>query len=273
MKNKIITFIGAGNMAHSLIGGLIADGYDPKKIWVTNPTEEHFKDLKPLGVHTTLNNLEGAQHADILVFAIKPQVFKTVAIEVANVVQEKKPLIISVAAGVREANINHWLGNQIAIVRCMPNTPALIGCGATALYANQQVSKEQKSLAESVLRAVGITVWINKEIQLDAVTALSGCGPAYFFLMIEAMEQAGVELGLSEETAHLLTVQTALGASRMALESTDSATELRRKVASPGGSTERALQVLEKGQLAKLLAEALQAAERRSAELADLFGK
>jgi len=273
MKNKIITFIGAGNMAHSLIGGLIADNYDPKNIWVTNPTEDHFKDLNPLGVHTTLNNMEGTKHADVLVFAVKPQVFKTVALEIADAVKEKTPLVISIAAGVRESDINHWLGNQTAIVRCMPNTPALIGCGATALYANQYVSEEQKHLAESILRAVGITVWIDNEIQLDAVTALSGCGPAYFFLMIEAMEQAGIQLGLSKETAHLLTVQTALGASRMALESTDSATELRRKVASPGGATERALQVLEKGQLAKLLAEALQAAENRSAELAELFGK
>lgn len=273
MQNKTITFIGAGNMAHSLIGGLITDGFDPKKIWATAPQTEHLTHVKKLNIHTTLDNNAGIKHADVIVLAVKPQVLKIVATEIADIVKENKPLIISVAAGVREPDIQRWLGGTCAIVRCMPNTPALVSCGATALYANSFVTHEQKNLAESILRAVGITVWLDDESQLDTVTALSGSGPAYFFLIMEAMEAAACDLGLPQETARLLTIQTALGAARMALESKKPAHELRQNVTSPGGTTERALQILESGELRNLFAKALQAAQQRGVELAEIFGK
>lgn len=273
MKNHTITFIGAGNMAHSLIGGLIADGFDPKKIWATNPLPEQLENLKPLGIHTSQDNHVGAAHADIIIFAVKPQILKTVALELAEIINKKNSLVISIAAGVRETDLRRWLGNNCAIVRCMPNTPALVSSGATGLYANPHVTPEQKNLAESILRAVGITVWLDDETHLDTVTALSGSGPAYFFLMMEALENAAVNLGLPSETARLLTIQTALGAARMALESSHTVSELRQNVTSPGGTTERALQVLEHGQLKSLFAEAVQAAQQRAIELAEVFGK
>lgn len=273
MQNKTITFIGAGNMAHSLIHGLINDGFDPKKIWATNPSLDALQNLKPLNINTTQNNIDGAEQAEVIVFAVKPQVLKTVAGEIAEVIAEKKPLIISVAAGVREADLREWLGNDCAIVRCMPNTPALLRSGATGLYANSQVTSEQKNLAEAILRAVGITLWLDQEALLDTVTALSGSGPAYFFLIMEALEKVGMELGLPAETARLLTAQTALGAARMALESEHTVEELRKKVTSPGGTTERAIRVLENGQLKNLFAEAVQAAQQRAIELAEMFGK
>jgi pyrroline-5-carboxylate reductase len=274
MQNNIITFIGAGNMAHSLIGGLIADGYSAAQLWATCPEAEMLQALRAqFAIHTTQNNAEGAQAADVVVFAVKPQVLKAVASEIASVIKTKNPLIVSIAAGVRENDIQRWLGGDIAIVRCMPNTPALLKCGATGLYANTFVSAEQKDLAESILRAVGMTVWLTAENQLDAVTALSGSGPAYFFRLMETLIQGAEELGLPRETATLLTLQTALGAARMALESNEPVTELRKRVTSPGGTTERALQVLEEGNLIKLFADVLRAAQQRSIELGEVFGK
>lgn len=273
MKNQIITFIGAGNMAHSLIGGLIADGYNPKQIWATAPQQEHLTQADKFGIHTSLSNQEGGRYADIIVLAVKPQILKTVAIELADIIKENKPLVISIAAGVQETDIQRWLGGNSAIVRCMPNTPALITCGATALYANSFVSNDQKNLAESILRAVGITVWLDDESQINTVTALSGSGPAYFFLIMEALEKAACDLGLAQETARLLTLQTALGAARMALESKKPAYELRQNVTSPGGTTECAIEVLEKGELKNLFAKAVQAAQQRGVELAKLLGE
>lgn len=272
MQNNIISFIGAGNMAHSLIHGLVADGFSAKNIWASNPVPAPLDDLKPLSIHVTHDNLEAAKHADVLIFCVKPQILTTVATELAEIIQQKKPLVISIAAGVRESDLRHWLGGEAAIVRCMPNTPALVSCGATALYANPHVTVEQKNLAESILRAVGITVWLENEKLLDAVTALSGSGPAYFFLIMEALENAATELGLPRNVARLLTLQTALGSARMALESSQPLEKLRQQVTSPGGTTERALQVLEQEQLPKILANAVKAANQRADELATLLG-
>jgi len=196
-----------------------------------------------------------------------------VATELSSTVQQQKPLIISIAACVREPDINRWLGGDIAIVRTMPNTPAMVQSGATALIANAAVTEEQRELAETIMRAVGLTLWLEDESQLDAVTALSGSGPAYFFLVMEAMEHAGRELGLSGQTARLLTMQTAFGAAKMALESSDNAAILRERVTSPGGTTEKALEVLENGKLRELFDQALKAACERSHELAELIGK
>ncbi len=210
--------------------------------------------------------------AQVVVFAVKPQVLQRVATEVASVVQQEKPLVISIAAGIREESLDSWLGGKIALVRAMPNTPALIQTGATVLHANLAASEEQRNQAETILRAVGLVRWVNDEQLMDAVTALSGSGPAYFFLVMEAMESAGVAMGLDQECAHLLTLQTALGAARMAIESRDSPAQLREKVTSPGGTTECALKTFEEGKLRELFATALTNARDRSYELSDILG-
>lgn len=273
MKNVDIAFIGGGNMARSLIGGLIADGVKPARIWVADPNPASLSDHQNhFGVRTTTDNSQAARQAQVIVLAVKPQVAKAAAQSLAGVLRERPALVISVAAGIRITHLRDWLGEETAIVRCMPNTPALVGSGATALFANPHVTREQKDLAESILRAVGMTLWVDDEDLMDAVTALSGSGPAYFFLVMEAMEQAGVALGLPRQTARLLTLQTAFGAAKMALESTEDVAALRRRVTSPGGTTEQAIRVLEEHGLAAGFEQALRAARQRSIELASLFG-
>jgi len=273
MKQQTLGFIGAGNMAGSLIAGLWADGYDPKKIWASDLDTEKLDSLASrFGINTTANNLAVVEKAQVLVLAVKPQSLQEVASGLAATVQRYKPLIISLAAGVTEAAIDRWLGGGNDIVRCMPNTPALVKTGATALHGNDNISAEQRSRAEAVLRAVGVAVWVEREELLDAVTALSGSGPAYFFLFMEAMEEAAVKLGLSQPTARLLTQQTALGAARLAIESDESPADLRRKVTSPGGTTERAIAGFEAGGLRALVLEAMRAAENRAVELSRELG-
>ena len=268
-----IAIIGAGNMGASLLGGLIAKHYPPEKIWITGVLTEKLDQLqKKFKVHATTNNLAAIEKANIVIFAIKPQIFAKIALELAEAIQRHRPLVISIATGITAASIQHWLGGGISIVRSMPNTPALIGCGATALFANDYVTKNQQHLAESILRAVGITLWLDKESLIDAVTALSGSGPAYFFLMIEALQQAGEKLGLSQEVARLLTLQTAYGAARMALESEKSVLELRAAVTSPNGTTEQAIKVLEKARIRDIMAATLLAAQKRAEELSKEFG-
>ncbi len=272
MNSSTITLIGAGNMGTSLLAGLIANQFPPEQLWITDPESEKLAHLQQqFNIHTSTHNDEAIKNADVIILAVKPQVMHEVAKSISPLVQQNKPLIISVAAGIREENLQDWLGGDIAIVRCMPNTPALISAGATALFANAFVSAKQHELSESILRAVGIIVWLNNENEMDAVTALSGSGPAYFFLMIEALQAAGEKLGLSSDTARLLTLQTALGAARMALESNEPATELRRRVTSPGGTTEAAIRVLENENFHDIFLKALQAASGRSKELANLF--
>lgn len=272
MKNTIV-FIGGGNMARSLMGGLIADGCAPQQLWVTDPNQDKLAGLqRDFSVHTAATNLDAAQHADVLVFAVKPQALKQVAHELAPLLQRRKPLVISIAAGIRTGALAAWLGGDLALVRAMPNTPALVRSGATALYANALVSEAQRSQAENILRAVGLTLWLTDESQMDAVTALSGSGPAYFFLVMEALEEAAMRLGLSRETAHLLTLETAFGAAKMALESSEGCGALRARVTSPGGTTEQALRVLQEGRIEALFEAALRAAHARSVELATLLG-
>ena len=203
--------------------------------------------------------------------AVKPQNIKQACDDIAVALQAKNALLISIAAGIRKSALRAWLGTDVPLVRTMPNTPALIQSGATVLCADSGVSHAQRSLAESLMRSVGVTLWIEDESQMDAVTALSGSGPAYFFYVMEVMEQAAVELGLTQETAHLLTLQTAFGAAKMALESTDDIAQLRARVTSPGGTTERAISVLQHAQIKRIFAEALSAAQQRSQELAEIL--
>ncbi|WP_460188290.1 pyrroline-5-carboxylate reductase [Thiomicrorhabdus hydrogeniphila] len=268
-----ICFIGAGNMAQSLIGGLIASGYDKQNIIASDPTQTSRNAItEKFGIKTFADNAQAVLQADIVVLAVKPQILEPVCQTIINSVKSKQPLIISIAAGIRSKDINRWLGGQIAIVRTMPNTPALIQTGATGLFANDHVSNEQKSQAEHILRAAGITVWVNEESKLDAVTALSGSGPAYYFLFMEAMEQAGQQLGLDEKTAHILTLQTALGAAKMALESHQDFASLRQNVTSPNGTTEKAIQSFLADGLPETIAKAMQSAQHRAVELADELG-
>jgi len=261
-------------MARSLVGGLIADGWKPELICVADPDAQQMKRLAAkFPIVTTQDNRVAVEQSDAVVLAVKPQIIAQVARELAQVVSRQRPLIISIAAGIRETALRNWLGEDTAIVRAMPNTPALVQSGATALYANPRVSDDQRNLAESILRAVGLALWVKDESLMDAVTALSGSGPAYFFLFMEALQSAGKQLGLPEETARLLTLQTAFGASKMALESSDDAATLRRRVTSPGGTTERAIEVLQQHDFETIVRQAVEAAAERSRELASEFGK
>jgi pyrroline-5-carboxylate reductase len=273
-KNPVISFIGAGNMASSLIGGLIADGWNPDQILISDRSETQREAVRSrYPIHSCENNTNAVESADIIVLAVKPQVLREVAEGIADALKQKQPLVISIAAGVRVSDLSRWLGNYSMIVRTMPNTPSLVQSGATGMFAHNAVDDKQRNLAETVLRAVGLTLWVDNEDLLDAVTALSGSGPAYFFYVMEAMEQAGIELGLPQETARLLTLQTAFGAAKMALESSESPAVLRERVTSPGGTTERALSILSDGNLSGLFSKALKGARDRSQELAKILGE
>lgn len=273
MSSSTVAFIGGGNMAGSLIGGLVADGYQPDKIYASDRDSDKLALLAAkFGIRSARNNQDAVEHCDILVLAVKPQVMRNVAEELAEAVQQRQPLVISIAAGVREAHLDQWLGGGVALIRSMPNTPAMLQAGATVLHAGAGVSKQQKSIAETILRSVGLTCWVQDEALMDAVTALSGSGPAYFFLLMEAMEQAGIELGLPANTARLLTLQTALGAARMAMESSDGPATLRGYVTSPGGTTESALKTLENSGFREIMRQALTAAKARSEALSAMLG-
>lgn len=269
-----IAFIGGGNMATSLIGGLIADGRAADGIWVSDTQTAKLDELRDgFGVHTTTDNNEAVAHCETVVLAVKPQVMAEVVRGIADAVAKRRCLCVSIAAGVRETDMRRWLNFDAPIVRTMPNTPALLRCGAAALYANTFVSNDQRERAQAVLGAVGTTLWVEDESLLDAVTAVSGSGPAYLFLLVEMMENAGVELGLPRETARGLAQQTAYGASRMVRESDDDPATLRARVTSPAGTTEAAITSLERGGVEKLFLEALTAARDRSIELGKLLGE
>jgi pyrroline-5-carboxylate reductase len=268
MNIQKIGFIGGGNMASSLISGLIASGHSPKHLWVSDINPDSLKALaENLNVNTTESNDAVINEVDVIVLAVKPQILGSVAKSAAPLIQQKKSLVVSIAAGISQKSLSQWLGSDTAIVRCMPNTPALVLTGATALHANAKVSAEQHNLAENIMRSVGIALWVKDESELDAVTAVSGSGPAYYFLLMEAMEKAALELGLTEVTARLLVQQTALGAAKIALESSESPEQLRKRVTSPGGTTQRAIETFEQGGITELVSKALHAARDRSIEM------
>ena len=273
MTEKTVAFIGGGNMAASLIGGLISGGWPARQIQVAEPLPEKRQDLAArFGVQITDSNSEAVASADVVVLAVKPQVVRTVAREIGPLIANRSVLVVSVAAGAREPDICRWLGFEASVVRAMPNTPALVGSGATGMFANARVSHEHRNLAESILRAVGMVLWMDDESQMDAVTALSGSGPAYFFLIMELMEEAGGQLGLPAETSRLLTLETAFGAAKMALESPEAPSSLRRRVTSPGGTTEKAIQRLEDSDIRTIFQTALEAARDRAAEIGHELG-
>lgn len=268
--NSSLCFIGGGNMARSLIGGLLARGVDAGRITVADPVAEQLQALRDrFGVNVTPDNAAAVQGADIVVLAVKPQEMRRVVTGLAASLANS-PLLISVAAGIRASDIQRWAG--VPVVRAMPNRPALQGCGMTGLFATADVSAERRALAAELLSAVGATLWLEHEAQMDVVTAISGSGPAYFFLLIEMLEQTGVALGLPAEISHRLAVETAYGSGLMAREASESPATLRLQVTSPGGTTAAALQHLEAHKVRDIFAAAVTAATRRGTQLAEEFG-
>ncbi|MGA7438716.1 MAG: pyrroline-5-carboxylate reductase [Luteibacter sp.] len=265
-----IAFIGGGNMATALVAGLVRHGAQPGGIAVAEPRAEALQELaRQYGVATYTDNAAAAEGASLLVLAVKPQMLAEVCRGLRTVVQQYRPMVISIAAGIRIAQIERWLDAALPVVRCMPNTPAMFGAGATGLFANPRVSAPQRAEAQHVLDAAGLTVWVPDEDQLDIVTALSGSGPAYFFLLVEALENAAVAQGLSRETARALAAQTALGAGRMLMESGDTAATLRKNVTSPNGTTQAALESFQADHFPAIVARAVDAARRRGVELSE----
>ena len=269
-----ITFIGAGNMAGAIIGGMIESGFAPDDVIATSPSDDVLAPLRErLGIRTETDNAAAVAQSDVVVLAVKPQIMREVCEQMRDAVQARRPLIVSVAAGLPAETLEAWLGGDLPLVRCMPNTPALVGAGAAGLFANARVDETQRRLATELMEAVGLVEWVDEEALLDAVTAVSGSAPAYFFLMFEAMEEAGVKLGLPADTARRLAMQTALGAAKMALSSDKPPAELKRNVMSPGGTTERAIAHLEQAELRRIMTEAMTACADRAAEMADELGQ
>ncbi len=267
-----IAFIGGGNMARSLIGGLLARDWKAGQIVVADPSPAQLDALRTQWpVHVTEDNAVAVRDADVIVLAVKPQMMRKAAEGIRTAISARRPLLISVAAGIRASDIQRWLPG-IPIVRAMPNRPALQGCGMTGLYAAADVSNERRTLAEQILRAVGATLWLDREQHMDIVTAVSGSGPAYFFLLIEMLEQAGIAQGLSPQVSRRLAIETAYGSGAMAHAASDPPAVLREQVTSKGGTTAAALQVLEDRRVREAFDAAVAAATRRAAELADEFG-
>lgn len=268
MTHKIV-FIGGGNMASSLISGLINAGWAGGQITVVDHNADKCESLtSEYGVHAITEPAADTLDADALVLAVKPQVMGQTVRDLAGRIGEHRPLVISVAAGISLAALHKWLGAGFACVRAMPNTPSLLGVGATGLYADDGVSADQRQLADDITRTAGITSWVAREELIDAVIATSGSGPAYFFAFMEAMQKGAIELGLPENNARELVLQTALGAARMALESGDDPATLRAKVTSKGGTTAEALQHFAEGDLERLVAGAMTASSTRAGEMA-----
>jgi pyrroline-5-carboxylate reductase len=266
-----ITFIGGGNMASALIGGMLKQGFDAKTIRVAEISAEARATLtKKFGVAVFAEAADAVTDSEVILLSVKPQQMPSVAAALASQIANK--LIVSIAAGIRTADLSRWLGGNTHVVRAMPNTPALVLAGMTGLYAMAGVTPAEREQAETLLGAAGATLWFDDETKLDAVTALSGSGPAYVFYVLEAMQQAGVELGLTPQAARTLGVCTFLGAAKLAAESADEAAVLRAKVTSKGGTTERALSVMEAAQVKQHMVDAIRQAAARSKELGDEFG-
>ena len=268
MTQDSLAFIGGGNMARSLIGGMVARGRAAASIHVAEPQESLRQALAAdFGVQVHATASEAARDAGTWVLSVKPQVMRGVCAELAPLAAGANPLVVSIAAGVTTAQIDEWLGGDQAVVRTMPNTPSLLGAGATGLYANPRVTDAGRELAGSLMSAVGLAAWIPDEAQMDAVTAVSGSGPAYVFLLAEAMQAAGVAQGLSPDTARDLANQTLLGAARMLVETGEDAATLRKRVTSPGGTTQAPIESFEANGLRRLVDEAVAAAASRGREL------
>jgi len=263
---RTICFVGGGNMARSLIGGLLENGHDPARVIASDPLPHATQALvNEFGISTYADNTQAAQSADVIVLAVKPQQMQAVVSELGSSLSGK--LVVSIAAGVQCASMEKWSGEVFDLVRCMPNTPALLQCGATALYANAEVSAANRDTATTILASAGEVAWVNSEAELDAITALSGSGPAYFFLLIESMTHAAIKQGLAKDLANKFAIQTALGAARMADAGEHEPAQLRTNVTSPGGTTEAALNSFDSNGFRQIVERAMQAAHDRSEQL------
>lgn len=267
-----ITFLGGGNMAHALIGGLLNTGFPAQEISVIEINPEGRQHLeKTYGIRCFAEPSVEALHCDVLLLAVKPQQMRQACAPLHGHLQQQ--LVISIAAGLRLADLSRWLGGHDRLVRAMPNTPALIGAGVTGLFALPTVSEAERLGAERILQAVGSTLWVHDEAHIDAVTAISGSGPAYAFLFIEALEQAAAELGFSPAQARQLAIETTLGAAKLAAQSDEAASVLRERVTSKGGTTEAALKTMSERGVKEAIVAGAQAAYARSGELGALLGK
>ena len=273
MENKtVIGFIGAGNMAYALIKGLLSNGFDAKNINVSDSNEELLINRQSeLKITTYSDNNSLLDNSDIVVFAVKPQVLSIVCLQLKNKVKQSH-LFVSIVAGIRGNDINRWLGGNFALVRTMPNTPALFQSGVTGLFANDLVSNQQKELVTSILSSVGECFWVDDEKLIDAITAISGSGPAYFFLLMQSITQAATALGLDEKTANSLSIQTSLGASLMATKSGKDSKTLRKEVTSPNGTTQAAIESFQDQNFEGIVAAATRAAYDRARELSNDLG-
>jgi len=275
MPEPTIAFIGAGNMGQALIHGLIQSGYKAEYIIAADPVEEHRSKLEQdYQIRTSTENKHACLAANVVVLAVKPQQVQAVLSDLTTSLAERKPLLMSIAAGISTESIYRLLQNPaIGVVRCMPNTPALVQSGASALFASSNTDHTQRVMAESIMRSVGTCIWLENESLMDVATAVSGSGPAYFFLLMEALIDAGVKLGLDREQAYQLCLQTAYGSAKLAINEGIEASELRRRVTSPGGTTEAAIAVLQTHHFQAILEQAVVAAEKRSQELSQMFGE
>lgn len=273
MQNEKFAILGGGNMGRALIGGLLRRGVQREQIAVGEafaPAREAL--MKDFGIDAAANNIDAVARANFIVVAVKPQDAGTALPPIAPLLQKNRALVLSFAAGIRTSALQAWCGSGVSIVRSMPNRPALVGAGATALFADEGVSAADRTRAQNVMAAVGDVVWVGTEDALDVVTALSGTGPAYFFFMAEMMIQAAMDMGLEKDAAQQLAISTLYGAGRMVRESDGNVVRLRAEVTSAGGTTEAAMRVLEAEQVRKTMARAIEAAAQRSRELAAQFG-
>jgi pyrroline-5-carboxylate reductase len=271
MTRQSVGFIGGGNMARAIAGGLVRSGFGAGNIWISTPRAEQRALLQREfpGARITGDNCEVAAGAGNLLLAVKPQILRSVCAELKVAVQKQRPLVISIAAGPTVADIDSWLGGSLEIVRAMPNQPALVDQGVSALYANDRTDAFGKILAEKVMSAVGKVVWIADEALMDAVTAVSGTGPAYVYLLIDMMIASAVALGIPPDVSRTLVLETAKGATSLAMAEKESMLSLIERVRSPGGTTTAAFQHLEAAHVRAIFATAIKAARDRSRQLAE----
>ena len=264
-----LTFIGAGNMAKAIIGGLIHKEFPAQNITACSPVEVELNQLsKQFGISTNTDNNKPIANTDVIILCVKPQIMQAVCEQIKSAVQTRLPLVISIAAGITTEQLALWLGNELPIVRCMPNTPAQVHLGASGLFANNHVSVNQKKYTKQLFESIGVTQWVDDEKDLHTITALSGSGPAYCFLFLDAMEKAAESLGLNSDSARSLAIQTMRGAAELAMQSEFSPSELKQQVMSPGGTTEKAIARFEQEGMHALVANAVRDAWQRSYELA-----
>ena len=269
-----IGFIGGGNMARSRIGGLIPETLTAKQVFVFEPNPSQAEQLQSdFSINLAQDNQQLIESCDVIVLAVKPQVLKQVLQPLAETLRQHKPLIVSIVAGIEAHSIENWLEDAFAIVRVMPNTPALVGAGASGLFANTQVTPTQRQIAQALLNAVGYSVWVNSEEDIDSVTALSGSGPAYFMLFMQSLINAAIDAGLDPESAKNLAIETAAGAAALVKASDQPLDTLIKNVTSPGGTTEQAMLSFKQSNLTGVVADAFTAAKERSEELAEELSK